>query len=97
MRHGRLERRRNNRVKKVDNRSIDQEFDRFARECKPYPDGRGYYDPTQLRDAAGRAWASYHRYLLHPAEHPCTESEIQRWQRKCREHAMGDSKIGGGG
>ncbi len=34
----------------------DREIRRFLRVAVPRPDGRGWYDPGSLRDAAGRAY-----------------------------------------
>ena len=37
----------------------DREIRRFLRVAVPQPDGRGWYDPGSLRDAAGRAYLAY--------------------------------------
>ena len=34
----------------------DREWRRFLAVSRPWPDGRGLYDPGALRDAAGRAY-----------------------------------------
>lgn len=38
---------------------VDREIRRFLAVCKPWPDGRGWYDPGAMRDAAGRAYWQY--------------------------------------
>lgn len=37
----------------------DREIRRFLRVAVSRPDGRGWYDPGSLRDAAGRAYLAY--------------------------------------
>ncbi len=37
----------------------DREIRRFLRVAVPRPDGRGWYDPGSLRDAAGMAYLAY--------------------------------------
>lgn len=37
----------------------DREARRFLAVCRPWPDGRGWYDPGGMWDAAGRAYWQY--------------------------------------